>query len=192
MEFIALVIALVAVGLARKADMRTKELAARLAQFESAQGFVPPPSPFAPGQPAPSIAPETAQTVPPPLPVDGPAYIERPASAVAENSMSPPVPPVAAPSPGFEERIGTRWVVWIGGLTLALGGLFLVKYSIEAGLLGPEVRVLLGGLFALALLATGEVARRKENLSSIAAIPAANIPAILTAAGTAVAHLRPR
>ncbi len=50
--------------------------------------------------------------------------------------------------PGLEERLGTRWVVWIGGLTLALGGLFLVKYSIEAGLLGPGVRVLLGGLFA--------------------------------------------
>ena len=174
MEFIALVIAL-------KADMRTKELAARLAQLEGAQGVAP--SPLARTQSAPSIAPETAQPVPPPLPVDAPAYVEKPADAAAEN----PTPPVAAPSPGLEERLGTRWVVWIGGLTLALGGLFLVKYSIEAGLLGPEVRVLLGGLFALALLATGEVARRKENLSSIAAIPAANIPAILTAAGTAVA-----
>ena len=183
MEFIALVIALVAVGLARKANMRTKELTARLAQLEGAQGLAP--SPLARTQSAPSIAPETSQPVPPPLPVDGPAYVERPADATAENPATPPVPPTAAP--GLEERLGTRWVVWIGGLTLALGGLFLVKYSIEAGLLGPEVRVLLGGLFALALLATGEVARRKENLSSIAAIPAANIPAILTAAGTAVA-----
>jgi uncharacterized membrane protein len=64
---------------------------------------------------------------------------------------------------------------------------FLVKYSIEAGLLGPKIRVMLGGLFALALLAVGEVARRKESLSSIAPLPIANIPAILTAAGTAVA-----
>ena len=48
-------------------------------------------------------------------------------------------------------------------------------------------RVMLGGLFALALLAVGEVARRKESLSSIAPLPIANIPAILTAAGTAVA-----
>ncbi|MCP4637428.1 MAG: DUF2339 domain-containing protein, partial [Methyloversatilis sp.] len=95
--------------------------------------------------------------------------------------------PAASSGPGFEERIGTRWVVWVGGLTLALGGVFLVKYSIEAGLLGPEVRVLLGGLFALGLLAVGEFARRKESLSSIAPLPIANIPAILTAAGTAVA-----
>ncbi len=90
-------------------------------------------------------------------------------------------------APGFEERLGTRWVVWIGGLTLALGGFFMVRYSIEAGLVGPGVRVFLGGVFALALLGAGEWSRRKESISNIAALPIANIPAILTAAGTAVA-----
>ena len=78
-----------------------------------------------------------------------------------------------APAPGFEERLGTRWVVWIGGLTLALGGFFMVRYSIEAGLLGPGVRVFLGGLFALALLGAGEWTRRKESISNIAALPIA-------------------
>ena len=78
-------------------------------------------------------------------------------------------------------------MVWIGGLTLALGGFFMVRYSIEAGLLGPGVRTLLGGAFALALLAAGEWTRRKESVSAIEALPIANIPAILTAAGTAVA-----
>ena len=62
-------------------------------------------------------------------------------------------PPLPQPDRGFEETIGTRWVVWIGGLTLALGGFFMVRYSIEAGLISDEVRVFLGGLFALALLA---------------------------------------
>jgi uncharacterized membrane protein len=103
----------------------------------------------------------------------------------------PPIPdiPAAAPAsqPGFEERIGTRWVVWVGGLTLALGGFFMVRYSIDAGLLGPGVRTLLGGAFALALLAAGEWTRRKESIAVIEALPIANIPAILTAAGTAVA-----
>ena len=78
-------------------------------------------------------------------------------------------------------------MVWVGGLTLALGGFFMVRYSIEAGLLGPGVRTMLGGLFALALLAAGEWTRRKESISAIEALPIANIPAILTAAGTAVA-----
>jgi uncharacterized membrane protein len=52
-------------------------------------------------------------------------------------------------------------VVWVGGLTLALGGFFMVRYSIDAGLLGPGVRTMLGGAFALALLAAGEWMRRK-------------------------------
>jgi uncharacterized membrane protein len=107
-----------------------------------------------------------------------------PASAAAPPPPTPPLPPA---DPGFEERIGTRWVVWIGGLALALGGFFLVRYSIEAGLLGPRVRTFLGGLFALALLGAGEWTRRKESIADIEALPIANIPAILTAAGTAVA-----
>ena len=57
----------------------------------------------------------------------------------------------------------------------------------RGGLLGPGVRTLLGGAFALALLAAGEWTRRKESVSAIEALPIANIPAILTAAGTAVA-----
>jgi uncharacterized membrane protein len=97
------------------------------------------------------------------------------------------VPPPLPPGPGFEERVGTRWAVWVGGLTLALGGFFMVRYSIDAGLLGPGVRTLLGGAFALALLAAGEWTRRKETISGIEALPIANIPAILTAAGTSVA-----
>ena len=47
---------------------------------------------------------------------------------------------------GFEERFGTRWVVWVGGVALALGGIFLVRYTIEQGLIGPRVRIVLGAL----------------------------------------------
>ena len=194
MEFIALVLALIAVIWARKANMRSQELNARLTQLEASLPGSILRAPLPTGAPvAPPIVPETttsdteaaerAPSTPPPLPPAGSRYRETVDGDIPET----PAEPAASAGPGFEERIGTRWVVWVGGLTLALGGVFLVKYSIEAGLLGPEVRVLLGGLFALALLAVGEFARRKESLSSIAPLPIANIPAILTAAGTAVA-----
>jgi uncharacterized membrane protein len=49
------------------------------------------------------------------------------------------------------------------------------------------MRVVLGALLALALIAAGEWARRTENLSGISGVPGAHIPSILTAAGTAVA-----
>ena len=93
-----------------------------------------------------------------------------------------------AAEPGFEERFGTRWVVWIGGLALALGGFFLVRYSIEQGLIGPGVRVFLGALLALALIAAGEWARRKESISDHRRAAERAYPRILTAAGTTVAY----
>src|SRR5258708_25276001 len=187
LAFLSLVIAIVAVIFARKALNQPVGLRAGLELVETN---------------ASSAAVERPVPVPPPLPVQ-----EVPIAASASDQIRietteaealpgqpappPPIPdiPVAAsqPGPGFEERIGTRWVVWVGGLTLALGGFFMVRYSIDAGLLGPGVRTLLGGLFALALLAAGEWTRRKESISAIAALPIANIPAILTAAGTAVA-----
>ncbi|WP_456622973.1 MULTISPECIES: DUF2339 domain-containing protein [unclassified Bradyrhizobium] len=193
-DFFALIIAIIAFLIAVKASSQAAELRRRLASLEEmfyAQRRVQPP-PLMPAQvraeaPAttaaepPPLAPEVEQAPPPPVTEEvSPPPLEASAEAVAP-------PRVPAAEPGFEERLGTRWVVWIGGLALALGGFFMVRYSIEAGLVGPGVRVFLGGLFAAALLGAGEWSRRKESISNIAALPIANIPAILTAAGTAVA-----
>src|SRR5262249_19978272 len=87
-----------------------------------------------------------------------------------------------------EERLGRGWGVWVGGVAVVLGGFFLVRYSIEQGLLGPGVRVALGALLALALIVAGERTRRSERLSGFQGLPTAHIPSILTAAGTAVAY----
>ncbi len=96
-----------------------------------------------------------------------------------------PVQPAAAAS--LEERLGTRWAVWVGGLALAVGGILLVNYSIEQGIFSPAVRVALGAMLAAALLAAGEWFRRGERASPVAVVPAAHIPGILTAAGTVIA-----
>ncbi len=88
----------------------------------------------------------------------------------------------------IERRFGTQWVVWIGGLALALGGIFLVRYTIEAGLIGPGMRIILGALLALALVGLGEFTRRREILAGFARFNAAHIPSVLTAAGTTVAY----
>ncbi len=158
----------------------------RIDALEAAmQATVPPPLPSALDF-EPTLAPSdiTVEKTPA-ASADEPATRITPPPLPPDSSDTPP--PLPQTGPGFEERLGTRWVVWVGGLTLALGGFFMVRYSIEQGLLGPGVRTMLGGLFALALLAAGEWTRRKESLSAIAPLPIANIPAILTAAGTAVA-----
>ena len=189
--FFALVIAIVALIFARKAMNQVAEMRRRLEALEAmpataAAPAAPPLSPLeAFEQTLPPVTAEASRT-PPPIP--GEIASSAPiAPAETQETADAPPPPLPQPDRGFEETIGTRWVVWVGGLTLALGGFFMVRYSIEAGLLGPGVRTILGGLFALALLLSGEWTRRKESMSSIAALPVANIPAILTAAGTAVA-----
>jgi uncharacterized membrane protein len=200
MFLLSLVIAIIALVVAYKASARADELRQLLLQLEarlaSATAAPPPPlPPLAEAEPSIPLAPE--QPTPAAPEPQTAAATEAPAFDSVSAAAPPPLPPAPPPplssavpppaEPGFEERLGTRWVVWIGGLTLALGGFFLVRYSIEAGLIGPRVRVMLGGLFALTLLAAGEWTRRKEDISDIITLPIANIPAILTAAGTAVA-----
>jgi uncharacterized membrane protein len=203
LDFLSLMMALVALIVARKAFNQVGVLRARLEALEATPLQArpvqtrpgPPPLPprdelaQAPLVGAPGVAAEQPPAIGDAEPVASLAADRdaAPTDTIGGNAVTPSPPPLPQPGPGIEERIGTRWVVWVGGLTLALGGFFMVRYSIEAGLLGPGVRTLLGGAFALALLAAGEWTRRKESISTIAALPIANIPAILTAAGTAVA-----
>jgi uncharacterized membrane protein len=117
---------------------------------------------------------------------------ETPGAAPSVPPFAPPPPPPPSPpvptGPSFEERLGTRWVVWVGGVALALGGVFLVRYSIERGLLGPAVRVFLGGVLGLALVGSGEWLRRRDREHGMKGPAPAHIPSILTAAGTTVAY----
>ena len=188
-EFFAVAIAVVALIVARKAINQAATLQARLDALEAsgwrAQPIPPPLVPAHEAEPAAALETETFTV---PIEATAPLHQAPPSAPEDAADQAPTTPPPLPPAaPGFEERVGTRWVVWLGGLTLALGGFFMVRYSIDAGLLGPGVRTLLGGAFALALLAAGEWTRRKESTSAIEVLSIANIPAILTAAGTAVA-----
>ncbi|HYC95281.1 MAG TPA: DUF2339 domain-containing protein, partial [Sphingomicrobium sp.] len=64
---------------------------------------------------------------------------------------------------GFEELFGRRLPIWAGGITLAVAGMLIVKLSIEAGLLSPPVRVIMGSIFGLALIGAAELALRQEE-----------------------------
>jgi uncharacterized membrane protein len=100
----------------------------------------------------------------------------------------PAAPPRRRNLADLEQRFGTQWVVWVGGLALALGGIFLIRYSIEQGYFGPTLRIAMGALLALVLVGAGELLRRVELRTGTAANAVAHIPSILTAAGTTVAY----
>ncbi len=102
------------------------------------------------------------------------------AAAGAETAAAATAQPMRE---SLESRIGARWAVWVGGLALALGGIFMVRYSIEAGVLSPAVRLTLAALFGLVLVAAGEIVRRRGMPIEMAAFRNAMIPGVLTAAG---------
>lgn len=55
----------------------------------------------------------------------------------------------------FEDFLGIRLFAWLGGLVLFLGVTFLIKYSFDNGLISPPLRVGMGLLTGLILLAAG-------------------------------------
>jgi len=188
-NLIAIGLAVVCIVLVIGSRDRMRTLEFRLALIErrlreAQAGAAPSAATEAPPEPDSSIVPE------PPSPATaGPAEPEP--SAPQSQPRTEPVasaPTAAAPGPSLEERFGTQWVVWAGGIAVAFGGFFLLRYSIEQGWFGPGMRVLLGALLALSLVAAGEWARRKELLTGITGIASAHIPSILTAAGTTIAY----
>jgi uncharacterized membrane protein len=108
---------------------------------------------------------------------------------VAASASSPPEPAVAEAIPtapkqaDIETALGTRWAVWVGGLALALGGLFLIRYSIEAGIFGPGTRLAMAGMLGLVLVGGGEFIRRTGFKVPVEGAAGAYVPGILTAAG---------
>lgn len=100
------------------------------------------------------------------------------AETTADEAFVPPPPPVSPPpiTPSrpaagarrkqFEQQFGGRAFVWVGGVALALAGFYLVKYSIDTGLLTEQVRVVLGVLFGLALLGASYAVRARPGLAN--------------------------
>ena len=102
---------------------------------------------------------------------------DRPTIADEADVAAPPPdepetasPPVDEPTPkepffgrfrfDLEDVFGRRLPIWAGGVTLAVAGVFLVRYSIERGLITPTLRVIMAFLFGGGLIAGAEAAYR--------------------------------
>jgi uncharacterized membrane protein len=83
--------------------------------------------------------------------------------ATRTPSVPLPPPPPRVPKKSLEEQLWTKLPVWLGAAALALAAAYLVKLSIDSGLLGPPVRVTMGILFGIALLVAGERLRRSSD-----------------------------
>jgi uncharacterized membrane protein len=153
MSFLALLIALWGLGTAWRAVHHAGVLRAQLARVGARldaleRSVVEPSEPATPAaSPAASVAPEAR---------------EEAAPAAEAASLPGPSNPIARASAAWEQVLVEHWLVWLGGAALALGGGFLVKLSIDYGLLTPPVRVVLGLVLGLGLSVVAEWVRLRD------------------------------
>ncbi len=126
------------------------------------------PAPEVPSPAAPVV------TTPPVVfarPAEKPPVVARPAvprlSPATQNDE---------PDEPVESKLASRWMVWVGGVSLALGGIFLVKFGVEHTVLGPLGRVFCGCLLGGSLLILSERLRYlagKDRILGPGYVPAA-------------------
>lgn len=126
------------------------------AQYRRDAAATPPP----PAEPTP--APAEPVVVPPP---PAPARVQSPVRQAAAPPPAAPRPEPEPDRPSLESLIGARLPVWIGAVALVVAGFFLVRHAVEIGLLTPGVRTILAAIFAAALVAASEAARRIPALA---------------------------
>jgi Predicted membrane protein len=105
------------------------------------------------------------------------------------QTEKPAVKPPPQPN-RWMEHLKTNWMVWLGGASVGLSGIFLVKYSIDAGVLGPLARISLALIVGLSFhfLALWLRAKAQQHNDVFAAL-AGGASIILYAALLAALHL---
>ena len=71
-------------------------------------------------------------------------------------------PPEARRPSRLTQALKENWMVWLGGLSVGLAGIFMVSHSISAGLIGPIQQFLLALISGLVLHAAAEFFRRRQ------------------------------
>lgn len=64
----------------------------------------------------------------------------------------------------LEQRLGTRWMLFVGVGVLLLAAVFFFKYAIDKGWLSPTLRLLAGAAVGLAMIGLGEWSLIKRRL----------------------------
>lgn len=78
-------------------------------------------------------------------------------AAPAESATPTSEAPDRTLAAWFERLVGGRLLIWVGGIALAAGGVFLIRHSIA--LVTPEARMIAAALLGLGLIGIGDYAR---------------------------------
>jgi uncharacterized membrane protein len=153
-----LVLLIVGIVQLQKLKAAVRNLVRRVGELESREDRVP--------VAAPKPATEPKPVPPPPIPKAAPAAPTEakqppPPPPIRPRGAPPPPPPPFVPPPppakpfDWEAFFGVKLFAWIGGFVLFLGIVFLVKYSFDNNLITPAMRVAIGTVVGIILIATG-------------------------------------
>lgn len=99
---------------------------------------------------------EKPERIAQPIPQQPSRRVYEPTSPPPPPASTEPLPPRPSAAKRFEDLIGGKLPIWIGGIALIFAGFFLVRFSIEAGLFGPAARCVTAALFGLLLIGLSE------------------------------------
>ena len=166
-----LVLALAAHSKATAQGSRIAALKARIEGIETQLAKIHMPTPSVPEIPSPSPVEADGMIGVSPLPIE------------TSEPVAVPQGVEAAERRPLEERLASRWFLWLGAAALALSGLFLINYAVESGLLTAGTRIVLALLLGIALTLGGEWMRRRSLPRYIAAAQIDLVAGALTSAG---------
>lgn len=171
----------------KRAEGILEEAAKRIGALQRHAGLLPPKpgetvdpaawqrpreaQPAAPPAPV-QAPPPPARREPEPAPQPAPAVAKATAAVVTVTQAAPPAPrepetPAPTLAARFEILFGKQLPIWAGGVTLAIAGVLIVKYAIDAGFFARifthGVQVVTGLLFGAGLLGAAELAWRNED-----------------------------
>lgn len=135
------------------------------------------------------IQPWVATTAKADISTPEPSLPKLPPIKVAYQAPKPKPSPTPKPKTktplDLETLLGAKGSVWIGGLALLFGAVFLLRYTIEAGLLTPIMRISVAILMGIVALGLSEWMARRDLKTPVgkALSAKADIPAILAAVG---------
>lgn len=171
MLFIAIVAIVVLIVMTRKNATRIEQLEAKI-EYLMAR-YVPEARPAEAVAPAPIVKEKQAPSAPVYHPAVGSIpRVDAVEEFVIEEEFDAPFSPQGPVTPkaafNFEQQFGARLPVWIGGISLALAGFFMVKYSIENQLVSPTMRVIFALIMGLGLVGAGQWIFRRPAIANSA------------------------
>ena len=137
--------------------------------------------------------PQTTQNEPPDTETSDKTFDSLTLNTLDQSATEPPSEATIDAHPdhttAFADHLKQHWMSWLGGLCVALAGIFLARHAIEQGLIGPRARITFGLVIGIFFHLTALYLRNKHGPQPALAALAGGASITLYGAFFAALHL---